>query len=220
MNMKRCMAALVGGVLCLSLAACGADTPTPTEEKIVSTPVVTTEPTTEPTTAPQGQSTATPERAPDNTLVLKATAEPPIPMKEGKREVYDNGSYYYADAAEDGSLRSINSCYVTTIREGESEEDYATRRALGMSASITPGVPYQMTVVQEKELSDTIGYPVYLVNYFTGSDEKAVSWTVYLIRNEHYSYQYAFLAGAIEGLEMEKSFVEFFKTLQLEDLKP
>lgn len=220
MNKKRCMAALAGAVLCLSLAACGDETPTPTGEKIVSTPVMTTEPTTEPTTAPQGQSNPKPERAPDNTLVLQTTAETPVPMKAGKRDVYDNGSYYYTDSAEDGSLRSISSCYVTTIREGESEEDYATRRALGLAAAITPGVPYQMTVVNEKELSDAIGYPVYLVNYYTGSDEEAVSWTVYLIRNEHYSYQYAFAAGAIEGLEMEKTFVEFFKTLKLEAMKP
>lgn len=216
---KRFVAAVAGAVLCLGLAACGEGEPAPTEQ-VISTPVMTTAPVTEPTTAPQGQSDSTTERAPDNTLMLTSTTEIPVSLSPVKRDVYDNGSYYYSDISEDGSFRTINSCYVTTIREGESEEDYATRRALGMSATITPGVPYQMTVVREQALSDAMGCDVYLVNYFTGSDDEAVSWTVYLMRNEQYSYQYAFATGAIDGLEMEKTFVDFFAGLKLEQMEP
>lgn len=210
---KRYAIAAVGLALCVALSGCGGEAE---ENVITETTTGLVETTTEPTTAPQGQTPSQTEKAPDNTLMLVSTAEPVAEMTALKRDVYDNGSYYYMDTTEDGSLRSISSCYVTTIREGESEEDYATRRALGLATTITPGVPYQLSVVQEQALTDAIGYPVYLVAYFTGSDEKASCWTVYLFRTEHYSYQYAFVTGAVEGLEMESEFVEYFSGMKLE----
>ena len=138
-------------------------------------------------------------------------------MEATKRENYGNGSYYYMDVAGDNALRCINSCYQTTIREGETEEEYAQRRSIGMAVTLSPGNPYNLTVGKSDELSEALGYPVYLVSFLTGSDLNATCWTVYLTRTEHYSYQFAFSAEAQTSLQLEEKIMDYFGTLKLGD---
>ena len=195
-------------VLCFLLAACGkkAETPnslTPDEPQILTPD----EPQTEP--QPQGS-------VGNNALFLTTDAAPLVEMEPIKREHYDNGSYYYMDLAGENALRCINSCYLTTIREGETEEEYAQRRAIGMSMTLSPGNPYNLSVAQIDELSEGLGYPVYLVTFLTGSDLNATCWSIYLTRTEYYSYQYAFAASAQTSLELEDKIVDYFRTLKLE----
>ena len=215
---KRNVLIAVGLTLCLGLSGCGE--PAQEETTVISeTPAATREQITEATTAPQGQPTQPPQEIPNNDKMLLSAAEPVEELTAVKRDHYDNGTYYYSDINEDGSLRTISSSYVTTLREGESEEDYASRRAIGLSASITPGTPYQLTVVHNEEVSETLGYPVYMVNYFTGSDDNTLCWVVFLTHTEHYSYQYAFAAEAQKGIQMEETFTTYFETLQLEQMQ-
>lgn len=200
--------------LCFCLAACGgkeetAKTETPDEPQVL-TPDEPQSPTEhdhqdQTPTAPVG----------NNAVMLQSDAEPLADMQSAKREHYDNGSYYYMDVAGENALRTINSCYQTTLREGETEEEYAQRRAIGMSVTLTPGNPYNLTVGKSDELSEKLGYPVYLVSFLTGSDLKATCWTVYLTRTEHYSYQYAFAASSQTSLTMEDKIMEYFGTLKL-----
>lgn len=194
-------------LLVLCLAACGtkpdaSKTETPDEPQIL--------------TPDQPQPEIPEAEIPHNTLMLLSDAEPLADMEATKRERYGNGSYYYMDVAGENALRCLSSCYRTTIREGETEEEYAQRRAIGMSVTLSPGNPYNLTVGHSQELSEALGYPVYLVSFLTGSDLNATCWTVYLTRTEYYSYQYAFAAASQTSLTMEEQFMDYFGTLKLE----
>lgn len=202
----RTLAALFA--LCLLLTACGhAKTPkteTPDEPQILTPD------------EPQIQDPDCPIS--NNTQILVTDAPPLAEMEVKKRDHYDNGSYYYMDVAGENALRCINSCYLTTLREGETEEEYAQRRAIGMSVTLSPGNPYNLTVGKSDDLSEKLGYPVYLVSFLTGSDLNATCWTVYLTRTEAYSYQYAFAASAQTSLQLEDKIMEYFGTLKLADM--
>lgn len=194
----------------LCLAGCGKNSEEPNNPLTPDEPQILTpdEPHTTTPTEPVGH----------NTQMLLTDAEPLADLEAVKRERYDNGSYYYMDAAGENALRCINSCYQTTLREGETEEEYAQRRAIGMSVTLSPGNPYNLTVGKSDDLSEKLGYPVYLVSFLTGSDLDATCWTVYLTRTEHYSYQYAFAAASQTSLTMEDQIMDYFGTLQLSDL--
>ena len=200
--------------LCLCLAACGgkeetSKTETPDEPQILTPD----EPQTPNTNESQVQKPTGPVG--NNAVMLQTDAEPLADMEVAKRERYDNGSYYYMDVAGENALRAISSCYLTTIRDGETEEEYAQRRAIGMSVTLTPGNPYNLTVGKSDDLSEKLGYPVYLVTFLTGSDLNATCWTVYLTRTEYYSYQYAFAASSQTSMTMEDKIMEYFGTLKL-----
>ena len=194
-------------VLCLCLAACGEKPETPPvltpDEPQILTP---DEPTPQ---IPEGE-------IPFNTQMLLSDAEPLMDLEAAKRERYDNDTYYYMDVAGENALRCISSCYRTTIRDGETEEEYAQRRAIGMSVTLSPGNPYNLTVGHSEELSEALGHPVYLVSFLTGSDLNATCWTVYLTRTEHYSYQYAFAAASQTSLTLEEKIMDYFGTLKLD----
>ena len=191
---------------CLFLAACGNKTEepnnlTPDEPQILT---------------PDESRQETPEGPVGNNAMFLTTDAPALmEMTPVKRDHYDNGSYYYMDLAGENALRTINSCYQTTIKEGESEEEYAQRRAIGMAVTLSPGNPYNLSVAKVDELSDALGYPVYLVTFLTGSDLNATCWTVYLTRTEYYSYQYAFAASSQTSLDLEEQMMEYFGTLKL-----
>lgn len=193
--------------LCLFLTACGGNSGDPDVETPDEPQVVT--PDEPQADVPEGT-------VPHNAQMLLTDAEPLMDMEEAKREHYGNGSYYYMDIAGDNALRCINSCYQTTIREGETEEEYAQRRAIGMSMTLSPGNPYNLTVGKSDELSEALGYPVYLVSFLTGSDLNATCWTVYLTRTEYYSYQYAFAAASQTSLTLEDKIMDYFGTLKLD----
>ena len=150
--------------------------------------------------------------------MLLSTADPIVDMEATKRQQYDNGSYYYMDTAGQNGMRCISSCYRTTLRADETEEEYAQRRAIGLSVALTPGNPYNLQVAKHDEFSNALGYPVYLVSFLTGSDPNASCWTVYLTHTEDYSYQYAFFAATQTSLELEDKMMEYFGTLKLEPM--
>lgn len=193
-------------VLCLFLAGCGGKTEQPNS-------LTSDEPQSLTPDEPQGTEPQGPVGK--NTMMLVTDAEPLAEMTQAKREHYDNGSYYYMDVAGEDALRCINSCYQTTLREGETEEEYAQRRAIGMSMTMSPGNPYNLMVGKSDELSEALGAPVYLVTFLTGSDLNATCWTVYLTRTEHYSYQYAFAASSQTSMTLEEQMMEYFGTLKL-----
>ena len=155
-----------------------------------------------------------------NDLMLLSTADPVVKLQGVKREHYENGGYYYLDMTEDRSVRCVSSCYSTSIKEDETEEDYAQRRAVGMSMSLTPGTPTEITSAKNDELSGVLGDSVYVVTYRTGSEDAPVQWTVYLTRNEHYSFQYAFCTGADAEENLEEQIMNYFYTLKLETMAP
>lgn len=201
--------------LCLGLSGCSNDV----DSAATTDPsaAVDTQPSEE-ITVDVEQTVPTTEAAPNNTESLQSTAELKIELVEEKRGYYDNGTYYHTDTATDGSVRRIHSCYLNTIRENEAEDEYVRRRALGLAAPIAPGTPYDLHIQYNEEMSKSLGYPVYLAGYFTGSDDTARSWLIYLTRTEHYSYQYAFIATPEVGKTNEQIFMDYFKTLQLKPM--
>lgn len=207
-NLVKISAAVLALSLCL--CGCGKDkTPDPTEPDATEpAPTVTQEATPDAPEAP----------APNNTQMLLSTADAVMELDTIKREHYDNGTYYYLDAAGNGVARCISSCYLSTIKDGETEEEYASRRAIGLSATMTPGKPYNLTVAHNEELSNALGYPVYLVSYYTGSDLKTVYWNVYLTRTENYSYQYAFSCTPEQADQLSDAMDNYFVTLKLAEM--
>lgn len=185
--------------LTLSLTACGGN----------HNPEVT-EP--QPTTVITGATID--EATPVNHLMLLTNAKPVAELQGVKREHYENGGYYYLDVAEDLSVRCVSSCYSTSIKDGETEEEYAQRRAVGLSMSMTPGTPSEVTSGLNDKLSSALGAPVYLVTYVTGNAENPVRWTVYLTRDENFSFQYALCTSA--DADMENKIMNYFHTLKLE----
>ena len=204
--MKKLLCISAALLLCVSLAACGkkpAATQTPDEPQSWTPD------------EPQATTTVPPVEISGNSQMLLTDTEPLADMEAVKREHYDNGSYYYMDVAGEDALRCINSCYQTTLREGETEEEYAQLRAIGMSMTMSPGNPYNLMVGKSDELSEALGAPVYLVTFLTGSDLNATCWTVYLTRTEHYSYQYAFAASSQTSMTLEEQMMEYFGTFKL-----
>jgi predicted small lipoprotein YifL len=191
--------------LCLCLAACGGGSKDPKTETPDEPQILT----------PDESRQETVNR---NTQMLVTDAEPLADMEAAKRERYDNGSYYYMDVAGENALRCISSCYQNTIRDDETEEAYAERRAIGMSVALTPGNPYNLSVGKSEDLTKALGQPVYLVSFLTGSDLNATCWTVYLTRTESYSYQYAFAAASQTSITMEEDILDYFATLKLADM--
>ncbi len=92
-----------------------------------------------------------------NDVMLLSSAKAVAQFQGVKREHYENGGYYYLDITEDKSVRCVNSCYANSIKEDESEEDYAKRRAVGVSMSLTPGNPTELSVAKNQQLSDALG---------------------------------------------------------------
>lgn len=205
---------IAAAILALSLTAagCGKDQPAP---GATQPPSVVTEPVA---TDPAPVQTTPSEPVPLNTRMLLSTADPVADITGTKREHYDNGTYYYMDSNAENTVISISSCYQNSVRSDETEEDYATRRAIGMSAALTPGSPYNFAIAPNQALSDALGYEVYLASYFTGSELETLCWTVFLTRTEHYSYQYAFAAATEQGFDLEDTFTDYFATLKLSDL--
>lgn len=200
-------------VLCLFFTACGKNK----EQPQTLTP---DEPQSLTPDEPQSNSQNEADKGPigNNAMFLTTDSAPLQEMTQVKRDHYDNGTYYYMDVAGEDALRCINSSYQNSIRDGETEEEYAQRRAIGMSKTLSPGNPYNLTVTQVDELSEALGYPVYLVTFLVGSDLNATCWTVYLTRTEYYSYQYAFAASAQTSLTLEDQIAEYFRTLKLEPM--
>lgn len=200
-------------VLCLFFTACGKNAEQPQN-------LTPDEPQTLTPDEPQNSQPSETEKAPigNNAMFLTTDMAPLQEMTQVKRDHYDNGTYYYMDVAGENALRCINSSYQTSIKADETEEEYAQRRAIGMSKTLSPGNPYNLTVSQVDELSEALGYPVYLVTFLVGSDLNATCWTVYLTRTEYYSYQYAFAATAQTSLELEDKMVEYFRSLKLEQM--
>lgn len=211
--MKKILCIGAALLLCLSLAACGKHSDPKTETPDQPQSWTPDEPQTSAT-----QATLPESEIPHNTQMLMTDAEPLVATESVKRDRYDNGSYYYMDVAGDDGLRCINSGYRTTLRADETEEEYAQRRAIGMSVTLSPGNPYNLTVGKSDELSEKLGHPVYLVSFLTGSDLNATCWTVYLTRTEHYSYQYAIAAASQTSLSMEDKIMDYFGTLKLEEM--
>lgn len=213
-NFLRILAALFA--LCLLLTACGKGK---TPESLTPDEPQSLTPDESQSLTPDEPQSQKPDGPISNNAQILVTDAPPLAELEAKkRDHYDNGTYYYMDVAGENALRCINSCYQTTIRAEETEEEYAQRRAIGLSVALTPGNPYNLTVGKDDALSEALGYPVYLVSFLTGSDLNTSCWTVYLTRTEHYSYQYAFCIPTQTSLQMEDKMMEYFGTLKLTDL--
>jgi hypothetical protein len=213
-NFLRILAALFA--LCLLLTACGKGK---TPESLTPDEPQSLTPDEPQSLTPDEPETQKPDGPISNNTQILVTDAPPLAELEAKkRDHYDNGTYYYMDVAGENALRCISSCYQTTIREGETEEEYAQRRAIGMSVTLSPGNPYNLTVGKSDNLSKALGYPVYLVSFLTGSDLNATCWTVYLTRTAHYSYQYAIAADAQTSLQLEEKIMDYFGTLKLADM--
>ena len=210
MKKLLCCAALL---LALCLTACGGNTGGEKVETPDQPQILTPDEPQTTTGSAQEQTPLT-----NNTQMLVTDAQPLVVMESVKRERYDNDTYYYMDLAGENSFRCINSCYLTSIREGETEEEYAQRRAIGLSVTLSPGNPYNLTVGKSDELSEKLGHPVYLVSFLTGSDLNATCWTVYLTRTEHYSYQYAIAAASQTSLTLEDQIMDYFGTLTLAEM--
>ena len=126
-----------------------------------------------------------------------------------------DGTYYYADAAEDGQITVVNTVMQSHCAyDVQTLEDYAGACALTLSDALTYDL---LTVEKNEEYSVRMSYPVYIVTYVAGENEAAREWTVFAMDTDLYTYLYGFCTapGASDG--MESVYHDIFAGLYLSD---
>lgn len=148
--------------------------------------------------------------------VLMGGALPFTNMQNLKTENYDDGGYYYEDMTQDSATVIINTAYPTTQAEGQSGEDYATATATALAQSDDCQV---QSCEQNSAYTTNLSYPVYVVNFTSGSNEDARQWTVFMTATDTDTYLYAFSSTMDAADELAQTYQDVFSNLHLEDVE-
>lgn len=148
--------------------------------------------------------------------VLMGGALPFTNMQNLKTENYDDGGYYYEDMTQDSATVIINTAYPNTQAEGQSAEDYAVATATALAQSDDCQVK---SCEQNSEYTAALSYPVYVVNFTSGSNEDARMWTVFMTETDTDTYLYAFSSTLDAADELAQTYQDVFSNLHLEDVE-
>lgn len=155
-------------------------------------------------------------KANGNTIpVLMGGALPFTNMETLQSENYEDGTYYYADVAEDGQVTVVSTVYQSHWGLfDETFEDYMIDCALTLEESNI----YELQSVEENATySENLSYPVYLVTYTSGENEDSHEWTVFVVNTDGYTYLYGFCATLDAADDMESVYQDVFAGLYLSD---
>ncbi|WP_044916890.1 hypothetical protein [Butyrivibrio sp. WCE2006] len=100
----------------------------------------------------------------------------------------DDGTYYYEDMMEDGLTVITNMCYVNSQRDGQDMDAYAENivcAQVNSDARITGSE-------QDDELSATLTYPVFKVDYESGGNEDTKQAVGVVILTDNFTYYYGY----------------------------
>jgi len=147
--------------------------------------------------------------------VMMGGALPFINMQTLQSENNEDGTYYYADATEDGQIIVVNTVF-QRYRENfdQTFEDYMTDCALTLADTNIFAV---QNVEQNETYSENMSYPVYIVTYTSGENEDMREWTVFVMDTDSYTYLYGFCATLDAEDDMDSVYRNIFAGLYLSD---
>lgn len=147
--------------------------------------------------------------------VLMGGARPFTNMQTLQSENNEDGTYYYADATEDGQIIVVSTVYQSHWGLfDETFEDYMIDCALTLEESNI----YEVQRVEENATySENMSYPVYIVTYTSGENEDTREWTVFVMDTDGYTYLYGFCATLDAADDMESVYQDVFAGLYLSD---
>lgn len=152
----------------------------------------------------------------DAVPVLMGGALPFTNMETLQSENYEDGTYYYADVAEDGQVIVVNTVLPRDfLDDGQTLEDYLTGCALDLGEADTWSL---QSVEKNEAYSVNMSYPVYILTYTTGRNEDTREWTVFAMDTDRYTYLYGF-GVSIDAAddEMKSVYQDIFAGLYLSD---
>ena len=147
--------------------------------------------------------------------VLMGGGLPFTNMENLESENYADGTYYYADATEDGMTIIVNTVFVKDADTDVQElENYLVGCALNLGDSDLYEV---VSVSQDADLTANFTYPVYIVEYTAGANEDMQKWTVFAMDTDAYTYLYGFCTTLDNAEDMEEIYQDIFAGLYLSD---
>lgn len=188
--LKKKFALLLAVVLCLGLTACGGS-----NEEVVD-PV--------------------PEDGSGNGVwVLTAGEQPFANVETLQSETYEDGTYYYADMAEDGLIKVVNTVQPRDFSASEEDaEAYLTDCALALGeADADSLVSFEANEAYTQQMT----FPVYVATYTTGENEDTREWTVFAMDTDLYTYLYGISVTMDAAEDMRDSMQDVFASLHLSE---
>lgn len=147
--------------------------------------------------------------------VLMGGALPFTNMQTLQSENNEDGTYYYADATEDGQIIVANTVFQSYWGNfDQTFEDYM----IGCALTLGDTNIYEVQNVEENETySKNMSYPVYIVTYTSGENEDTREWTVFVMDTDSYTYLYGFGSTLDAADDMESVYQDIFAGLYLSD---
>lgn len=154
----------------------------------------------------------------DAVPVLMIDALPFPKMKTLQSENREDGTYYYADATEDGQIMVVNTVLQSQCADdGQILEDYVGDCALALSEAATYDL---LTVEGNDAYTSQMSYPVYIVTYTAGKDADACEWTVFAMETDNYTYLCGICALPDAADDVKSVYQDIFAGLYLSDGEP
>ena len=151
----------------------------------------------------------------DIATVLMGGALPFTNMQTLQSENNEDGTYYYADATEDGQIIVVNTVFQSYWGNfDQTFKDYMTDCALTLADTNIFAV---QNVEQNEIYSENMSYPVYVVTYTSGENEDTRKWTVFAMDTDSYTYLYGFCSTLDAADDMESVYQDIFAGLYLSD---
>ena len=147
--------------------------------------------------------------------VLMGGALPFTNMENLQTINHDDGTYYYADGTENEQIRVMNAVQRSNFMyDLQTLDDYLTACALSFGGELT----YELHTVEEnEEYSEKMNYPVYIVTYTAGKNERAREWIVFAMDTDRYTYLYGIGAVPDAADDMKSVYEDIFAGLYLSD---
>ena len=192
---KKYMSLLLALVLCLCLTSCGDRNEPDGRGDLITDDLVTDD------------SNAVP--------VLMSGVLPFTNIKTLESENHEDGTYYYADMAEDGQVLLVNTVLPRDFTDDErTPEEYLTDCALDLGKAHTGNL---LTVEQNDAYTRKMTYPVYIVTYTTGENEDSREWTVFAMDTDLYTYLYGFCASLDAADDVKSAYQDIFDSLYMSE---
>ena len=197
---------LLAVALCLSLTACGNSNEPDADDNGNSDSDVTVE------SNDDGRGDVIPDDG-NAVPVLMGDALPFNNVETLESEKHEDGTYYFADMAEDGLVVVVNTVLPRDLEnDTQTPEEYLTDCALSLDKSNSCVL---QTVEPNDEYSQKMSYPVYIVTYTSGTNEDSCEWTVFAMDTDLYTYLYGFRVPLDSADDVRSVYQDIFAGLDL-----
>lgn len=150
----------------------------------------------------------------DAVPVLMSDVLPFTNMNTLKSENHKDGTYYYADATEDGMTIVVNTVLQNHMDDVQTPKEYLTDCAVDLSETDN----YQLQSVEQNDAyTQKMSYPVYVVTYTAGGNEDTREWTVFAMNTDRYTYLYGFGTMLDAAADMNSVYQDVFAGLYLSE---